>query len=85
MANGIKNNRPGIVGIGWWGDEHFALAYVYKRKERYEGCGSDKELDEISRYFKCNWGWGDTRKWTNAEDVWLGLTAKLRQLHAPTP
>ena len=85
VANGIKKGRPGVVGIGWWGDEHYVLAWAYKKYRRYEGCGNDQELDEVSRFFKCNMGWKSKRKWLNAEDVWLGLTANLWQRHAPSP
>lgn len=85
VANGIKKGRPGVVGIGWWGNEHYVLAWAYKKYRRFEGCGDDKELEEVSRFFKCNMGWRTKRKWINAEDVWLGLTANLWQRRAPTP
>ncbi len=62
-----------VVGIGWWGDEHYVLAWAYKKYRRFEGCGNDQELDEVSRYFECNMGWRTKRKWLDAEDVWLGL------------
>lgn len=88
VANGIKAGRPGIVGLGsTLFDAHYALAYGYKRVDFYEGCGSNKELVDRRRYFKCNMGWGESHgsEWHNAEDVWFGLTARLWQKKQPTP
>ena len=81
VANGIKNNRPGVVGI-WSGiTPHYALAYGYKRVERYEDC----EQVELTRWFKCNMGWGDDDppEWHDAEAVWFGLTASMTQVRTP--
>ncbi len=85
VANGIKSGRPGIVGLGdTLFNAHYALAYGYKRIDTYEGCGSNKELVDRRRYFKCNMGWGDDHsEWHNAEDVWFGLTARLWQKQQP--
>ena len=84
VANGIKAQRPGIVGLGdiFW-DLHYAVAYGYKRVDRYEGCGEDRELVDRRRWFKCNMGWGGPMEWHDAESVWFGLTANLWQKKLP--
>jgi hypothetical protein len=88
VAHGITDGyQPGIVGLGsTLFDDHYALAYAYNRIEVYEGCGSDRHLVELSRYFQCNMGWGDgyNPEWQNAEDVWFGLTAHIWQKQLPT-
>lgn len=77
VANGIKENRPGIVGI-WNGIVlHYALAFGYQRIEHFDNC----ESDGVDRWFYCNMGWGENHppEWHDAEAVWFGLTANLWQ------
>ena len=86
VADGIKNGRPGIVGLGdTLFDLHYALAYVYKRVDYYEGCGSSRELVDRRRWFKCNMGWGSGHgpEYHDAESVWFGMTARLTQKQLP--
>lgn len=86
VANGIKAGRPGIVGLGdTLFDLHYALAYAYKRVDTFEGCGSDRELVDRRRWFKCNMGWGSKHdpEYHDAESVWFGLTMNLWQKQPP--
>lgn len=88
VAEGIKQGRPGIVGLGdTLFDLHYALAFGYRRVDVFEGCGTDRELVDRRRWFKCNMGWGPNHEpeWHDAESIWFGLTARLWQKHLPQP
>lgn len=88
VANGIKEGRPGIVGIGLClcDPPHYALAFGYKRLTAYVGC-SDPQPVESRRFFYLNMGHGpgNPPEWHVAEDVWFGLTANLWQKELPGP
>ncbi|MBL9138156.1 MAG: hypothetical protein JNK85_19970 [Verrucomicrobiales bacterium] len=88
VANGIKQGRPGIIGIGLClcDPPHYALAFGYKRLTAYLGC-SDPEPVETRRFFYVNMGHGpgNPPEWHVAEDVWFGLTANLWQKALPGP
>jgi len=66
-------------------DLHDALAFAYRRVDTFEGCGSDRELVDRRRWFKCNMGWGSDHEpeWHDAESVWFGLTGQLWQKVLP--
>jgi hypothetical protein len=83
VAKGIKNGRPGIVGLGvLW---HYALAYKYRRQEVYVEINGQKAYTiGITREFACNEGWGKKNgAWYSAYDVFLGLRANLSQKTLP--
>jgi hypothetical protein len=87
IAKGIKEGRPGIIGIGLClcDPPHYALAFGYKRLDAVVGC-SDPETVETHRFFLVNMGHGPGTppEWHVAEDVWFGLTANLWQKKLPT-
>jgi hypothetical protein len=69
--NEIKDNdRPVIVGFGC-ASPHYAVAYRY-RYRRYTSWGVTWDSQ---RRLRCNMGWGGTREWKDAEDVWYACTA----------
>jgi hypothetical protein len=82
VARGIQNGVPGVVGIGQsWSELHYPLAYGYMVVEIQAG----SEVTEAGHYFKCNMGHGPNHapEYHHAEDVWMGLTARLRQRSFP--
>jgi len=84
VANGIKDGRPGVIGLGWlW---HYAVAYGYLRQDYTITInGSDVYLGLRKRFLKCNEGWGkDSPAWYSAYDVFLGLSVNMFQKTVPT-
>lgn len=80
--------RPGIVGLGdTLFDLHYALAFACRRIDTFEGCGSESELVDRRRWFKCNMGWGEDHvpESHDAESVWFGLMGNLWQKALPHP
>lgn len=82
VANGIKEGRPGIIGLGWlW---HYGVAYGYRRKEYVVPFTGGETVIQVKRYFRVNEGWSDfAPSWYNAHDVFLGLTANMTQARTP--
>ncbi len=82
VANGIKDGRPGIIGLGWlW---HYGVAYGYRRKEYVVPYTGGETVIQVKRYFRVNEGWSDFKpSWYSAYDVFLGLTANMTQARTP--
>ena len=83
VATGIKNGRPGVIGLGWlW---HYAVAYGYIREELVFDPGNGTEVSiGTRRYIKCNEGWKNSSpSWYSAYDVFLGLTTRMWQKNTP--
>jgi hypothetical protein len=78
VATGIKNGRPGVIGLGWlW---HYAVAYGYIREELVADLGSGEINLGTRRWLKCNEGWKNSSpSWYSAYDVFLGLTTRMWQ------
>ena len=82
VAHGIQNGVPGVIGIGQsWSELHYPLAYGYRVVDIQSG----SDVYEAGHYFKCNMGHGPNHapEFHHAEDVWMGLTARLRQKSFP--
>lgn len=84
VATGIKEGRPGVIGLGWlW---HYGLAYGYKRQEKVVVVDGEEVVLNVKRHFKVNCGWkNDGPHWYSAYDVFLGISSKLSQNKAPVP
>lgn len=82
VASGIKDGRPGVVGLGWlW---HYGVAYGYKRQDKVMKVNGEEIRLAIRRHFKVNCGWkNDGPHWFNAHDVFLGLSSSLSQRNTP--
>ena len=82
VAEGIKNGRPGIVGLGWlW---HYGVGYGYRRKEYVLPFNGGETVLQVKRYFRVNEGWSDFKpSWYSAYDVFLGLSANVTQARTP--
>jgi hypothetical protein len=82
LANGLKNGRPGVVGLGTlW---HYGVAYAYRRKETKIFVNGKEVVGMVNRYFKVNEGWkNNSPSWYSAYDIFLGLTAKISQTKLP--
>lgn len=83
VAVGIKNDRPGVIGLGTlW---HYAVAYGYKRKDLMVSVGGvEHPLGSVRRYLKVNEGWNrDAASWYSAHDVFFGLSADMWQRKSP--
>lgn len=83
VATGIKNGRPGVIGLGvLW---HYAVAYGYIRDNIVVPSPNGGFLNiGCKRYLKCNEGWqGSGPHWYSAHEVFLGLTARIWQKRDP--
>lgn len=83
VASGIKDGRPGVVGLGvLW---HYVVAYGYFREDLMATIGGTEMYQGVRRrFFKCNEGWGNSSPaWYSAHDVFLGLTANVWQRRSP--
>lgn len=83
VASGIKDGRPGVVGLGvLW---HYVVAYGYFREDLTATVGGTEVYQGLRRrFFKCNEGWGNSSPaWYSAHDVFLGLTANVWQKRNP--
>jgi hypothetical protein len=83
VAVGIKNDRPGIIGLGTlW---HYGVAYGYKRKDlMFSSGGVEYPLGNVRRYLKVNEGWNrNYASWYSAYEVFLGMSANMWQRKSP--
>ncbi len=70
--DGIKSNRPSVLGIGFYW--HYVYAYGY-RERKWKCAGVTWNTQ---RYFKCNMGWGgSSAQWHNGNSVYFGQNARF--------
>jgi hypothetical protein len=82
VATGVKNGRPGVIGLGML--VHYGVAYGYKRQDKVMKVQGEEITLDVKRHFKVNCGWqGDGAHWFNAYDVFLGISSKLSQNKVP--